>query len=103
MRQMRKKLSIREFEPLSIIGRGAFGEVRVCRQKTTGNIVAIKKMKKSNESKKNLTLDDLIKMGKITSKTIDRVNIVKSYIEKKYSLRKQKNDEKNKGKQYFKN
>ena len=52
-------------------------------------------MKKSNESKKNLTLDDLIKMGKITSKTIDRVNIVKSYIEKKYSLRKQKNDEKN--------
>ena len=30
----------------------------------------------------NLTLDDLIKMGKITTKTIDRVNIVKSYIEK---------------------
>ena len=56
-------------------------------------------MKKQNESKNNLTLDDLIKMGKITSKTIDRVNIVKSYIEKKYSLRKQKNDEKNKGKQ----
>jgi hypothetical protein len=55
-------------------------------------------MKKQNESKKNLTLDDLIKMGKITTKTIDRVNIVKSYIEKKYSLRNQKNDEKNKGK-----
>jgi hypothetical protein len=58
-------------------------------------------MKKQNEARKNLTLDDLIKMGKITSKTIDRVNIVKSYIEKKYSLRKQKNDEKNKGKKYF--
>ena len=58
-------------------------------------------MKKTNGSKKNLTLDDLIKMGKITSKTIDRVNIVKSYIEKKYSLRKQKNDEKNKGKKYI--
>ena len=58
-------------------------------------------MKKTNGSKKNLTLDDLIKMGKITSKTIDRVNIVKSYIEKKYSLRKQKNDEKNKGKKYL--
>jgi len=53
---------------------------------------------KQNESKKNLTLDDLIKMGKITTKTIDRVNIAKSYIEKKYSLRKQKNEEKNKGK-----
>ena len=58
-------------------------------------------MKKQNEARKNLTLDDLIKMVKITSKTIDRVNIVKSYIEKKYSLRKQKNDEKNKGKKYF--
>mgnify|MGYP007104064259 CR=1 FL=1 len=57
--------------------------------------------KKTNVAKKNLTLDDLIKMGKITSKTIDRVNIVKSYIEKKYSLRKQKNDEKNKGKKYL--
>ena len=55
-------------------------------------------MKKKNEPKKNLTLDDLIKMGKITIKTIDRVNIVKSYIEKKYSLRNQKNEEKNKGK-----
>ena len=55
-------------------------------------------MKIVNPSKKNLTLDDLIKKGIITSKTIDRVNIVKSYIEKKYSLRKQKNDEKNKGK-----
>ena len=58
-------------------------------------------MKKTNVAKKNLTLDDLIKMGKITSKTIDRVNIVKSYIEKKYSLRKQKKDEKNKGKKYL--
>ena len=55
-------------------------------------------MKIVNSSKKNLKLDDLIKKGIITSKTIDRVNIVKSYIEKKYSLRKQKNDEKNKGK-----
>ena len=59
-------------------------------------------MKKTSSTKKNLTLEDLIKMGKITSKTIDRVNIVKSYIEKKYSLRKQKNDEKNKGKLFLK-
>ena len=58
-------------------------------------------MTKQNEARKNLTLDDLIKMGKITTKTIDRVNIAKSYIEKKYSLRKQKNDEKNKGKKYL--
>ena len=53
MRQMRKKMSIREFEPLSIIGRGAFGEVRVCRQKETGSIVAVKKMRKEDMIKKN--------------------------------------------------
>ena len=46
-------MTIHEFEPLSIIGRGAFGEVRVCRQKETGNIVAIKKMKKSEMQNKN--------------------------------------------------
>ena len=46
MRQGRKKMTIREFEPLTIIGRGAFGEVRVCRQINTGDIVAIKKNEK---------------------------------------------------------
>ena len=46
-------MSIREFEPLSIIGRGAFGEVRICRQKENGNIVAIKKMKKEDMLNKN--------------------------------------------------
>ena len=53
MRQQRKKMNIREFEPLAIIGRGAFGEVRVCRQKNTGDIVAIKKMRKEDMLKKN--------------------------------------------------
>ena len=53
MRQGRKKMTIREFEPLTIIGRGAFGEVRVCRQKSTGDIVAIKKMRKEDMLKKN--------------------------------------------------
>ena len=52
MRQQRKKMNIREFEPLTIIGRGAFGEVRVCRQKNTGDIVAIKKMRKEDMLKK---------------------------------------------------
>jgi len=39
-------------------------------------------MKKPNEGKKNYTLDDLIKMGKITSKTID-VLILSNHILKK--------------------
>ena len=53
MRKTRKKMSIREFEPLTIIGRGAFGEVRICRQKSTGAIVAVKKMRKEEMLKKN--------------------------------------------------
>jgi len=34
-----------DFESIAIIGRGAFGEVRLCRSKN-GQIVAIKKMSK---------------------------------------------------------
>jgi serine/threonine kinase 38 len=45
---------VRDFEPLKIIGRGAFGEVRVCRdRRKNGEIVAIKKMKKNEMIYKN--------------------------------------------------
>ena len=39
--------------PKKIIGRGAFGEGRVCREKKTNEVVAIKKMKKSEMIYKN--------------------------------------------------
>lgn len=42
-----------DYESLKIIGRGAFGEVRVCRNKKTDDIVAIKKMKKNEMIQKN--------------------------------------------------
>lgn len=32
-RLMRTKMTVRDFIPLKIIGRGAFGEVRVCRSR----------------------------------------------------------------------
>ncbi len=38
---------------MKIIGRGAFGEVRVCRNKKTAEVVAIKKMKKTEMIYKN--------------------------------------------------
>jgi serine/threonine kinase 38 len=38
---------------VAIIGRGAFGEVRICKRKETGEIVAIKKMKKEEMIFKN--------------------------------------------------
>ena len=34
-RMSRTKISVKDFEPLKIIGRGAFGEVRVCKDKKT--------------------------------------------------------------------
>ena len=41
---------------MKIIGRGAFGEVRLCRDKETNEIVAVKKMKKTEMHKKNQVL-----------------------------------------------
>ncbi|KAG9451801.1 hypothetical protein H6P81_004705 [Aristolochia fimbriata] len=46
MRLKRHKICADDFELLTIIGRGAFGEVRLCREKTSGNIFAMKKLKK---------------------------------------------------------
>lgn len=50
---MRKKISTRDFEPLHIIGRGAFGEVRICRHIESGEVVAVKRMKKAEMINKN--------------------------------------------------
>ncbi|XP_020585041.1 serine/threonine-protein kinase tricorner isoform X2 [Phalaenopsis equestris] len=47
MRLKRHKICVDDFDLLNIIGRGAFGEVRLCREKSTGNIYAMKKLKKS--------------------------------------------------------
>ena len=46
-RLKRTKLSPNDFEPLTIIGKGAFGEVRLVREKLTGKIYAMKKLKKT--------------------------------------------------------
>ncbi|CAG9466195.1 unnamed protein product [Pedinophyceae sp. YPF-701] len=47
MRLQRVKLSNEDFEPLTIIGRGAFGEVRVVRERATEKLFAMKKLRKS--------------------------------------------------------
>ncbi|MBA0686276.1 hypothetical protein Goari_013885 [Gossypium aridum] len=47
MRRQRHKMGVDDFELLTMIGKGAFGEVRVCREKTTGQVYAMKKLKKS--------------------------------------------------------
>ncbi|CAA0823954.1 AGC (cAMP-dependent- cGMP-dependent and protein kinase C) kinase family protein [Striga hermonthica] len=47
MRLQRHKMGADDFELLTMIGKGAFGEVRVCRERTTGSVYAMKKLKKS--------------------------------------------------------
>ncbi|KAM7280524.1 hypothetical protein ACFE04_007658 [Oxalis oulophora] len=47
MRLQRRKVGIDDFEQLTVIGKGAFGEVRLCRAKSSGDIYAMKKLKKS--------------------------------------------------------
>uniref|UniRef100_M1CE97 non-specific serine/threonine protein kinase n=2 Tax=Solanum tuberosum TaxID=4113 RepID=M1CE97_SOLTU len=47
MRLQRHKMGADDFELLTMIGKGAFGEVRICREKTTGQVYAMKKLKKS--------------------------------------------------------
>ena len=56
LRKKRQKISIFDFIPIKIIGKGAFGEVRICKYIPTGDIVAIKKMKKEEMHKKNQVL-----------------------------------------------
>jgi len=45
-------MSVNDFEPIAIIGRGAFGEVRLCKSKE-GELVAVKKMRKDEMIKRN--------------------------------------------------
>lgn len=47
MRIQRHKMGVDDFILLTMIGKGAFGEVRICREKTTGQVYAMKKLKKS--------------------------------------------------------
>jgi len=53
LRERRKKETIADYEFLAIIGRGAFGEVRLCRHKLTKTLVAVKRMSKTDMNKKN--------------------------------------------------
>jgi serine/threonine kinase 38 len=80
LRLTRRKMTIREFESIEIIGRGAFGEVRVCRHKETGEIVAIKKMKKDDMHAKNQILHIR------TEKEILQINKSDWVVQLKYSF-----------------
>ena len=84
-RKSREKQSIYDYESLSIIGRGAFGEVHVCKKKKTGEIVAIKKIKKEIIVQKNQvkhTINEQQFMSKVKSPWI--VDLKASFQEDDY-------------------
>lgn len=79
------KVNVRHFEPYKIIGRGAFGEVRVCKKKDTDDIVAIKKMKKTEMIMKNQV--NHVKAERdilASSKNEWIVNLLNSFQDEKY-------------------
>jgi membrane-bound lytic murein transglycosylase B len=46
LRQARKRLGVRDFVLLRIIGKGAFGQVRLVKKRDTGEVLAMKTMVK---------------------------------------------------------
>ena len=69
-RFLREKQTVRNYESLAIIGRGAFGEVHVCRDISNGEIVAVKKIKKEVLYLKNQVIhvrNEQILMSKVKS------------------------------------
>lgn len=85
LQKMREKLTIFDYKHIKIIGKGAFGEVHVCKHIKTGEIVAIKKIKKELLLRKNQlkhTKDEQYFLSKINSQWI--VNLKCSFQEGDY-------------------
>jgi len=53
LRLRRTRLKVQDFQVLSLIGRGGYGEVFLCKNKNTGDVVALKRMEKSLFINKN--------------------------------------------------
>ena len=47
LRLRRSRLGVEDFDPLKVIGRGAFGEVRLVQKRDTGHVYAMKILRKS--------------------------------------------------------
>ncbi|OEL22377.1 Serine/threonine-protein kinase 38-like [Dichanthelium oligosanthes] len=77
MRLQRHKMGVEDFELLTIIGRGAFGEVRLCREKTSKNVYAMKKLKKSEMLRRGQV--EHVKAERNLLAEVDSAYIVKLY------------------------
>ncbi|XP_073009587.1 uncharacterized protein [Typha latifolia] len=77
MRLRRHKMGVDDFELLTIIGNGAFGEVRLCREKTTKQVYAMKKLKKSEMLRRGQV--EHVKAERNLLAEVDSACIVKLY------------------------
>ncbi|XP_042427898.1 serine/threonine-protein kinase 38-like [Zingiber officinale] len=77
MRLQRHKMGVDDFELLTIIGRGAFGEVRICKEKTSGHVYAMKKLKKSEMLRRGQV--EHVKAERNLLAEVDSAYIVKLY------------------------
>lgn len=86
LRKKREKQSVNDYISLSVIGKGAFGEVRVCRSKNNNKIVAIKKLVKEEMHRKNQIIH--VRTEKeILLKAMDHdwvVNLISSFQDEKH-------------------
>lgn len=57
LRLKRTRLGLDDFESLKVIGRGAFGEVRLVQKKDTGHIYAMKILRKADMLEKEQVCD----------------------------------------------
>lgn len=62
LRERRQTMHLSDWDLLTVIGRGAFGEVRVVRKKDTKEIYAMKKLRKA----------DMVQMGQVTHVKAER-------------------------------
>lgn len=76
-RLQRQRMSVDDFEPLTIIGRGAFGEVRICRERTTGKIMAMKRLRKSEMVRRGQV--DHVKAERNLLAEVNHQTVVKLY------------------------
>ena len=57
-------MTVRDFVPKKVIGKGSYGTVCLVQKKDTGGVYAMKAVRKSNSSRTILERDILVSMGK---------------------------------------
>ncbi len=71
LRLKRSRLGVDDFEPLKVIGRGAFGEVRLVQKRDTGHVYAMKILRKAAMVEKEQVAH--VRAGNSTFRSFDTI------------------------------